>query len=316
MWTKRLLTTGLMLWLLIAAFQQASLVSFLYPTVSLRFDDPLDAVHVQRTREYAQKNGGPWLTFWSERKIRVNGFAAQQITFDGESMLAYPAEYRYGHSATTWESETCAVSTGLAWRVWGGENAVGLELTVEDVTCRIVGVFPAEEAVLIRPDTGNFTAVELENVPPGEDSYRYTSNYAYVCGLGTPDKILWGSGFADWIQILPWIPLVLSALPLADLGARKCRKLSSFWRSALAFGLAFGAAFALPGLLERLPPWLLPTWWSDFDFWIRLGETLKDRCRDVFALNPQSRDVQAKIAVVKVIFATLGACILVKSEQK
>ena len=144
-WIKRLLTTGLMLWLLIAAFQQAALVSFLYPTVSLRFDDPLDAVHVQRTREYAQKNGGPWLTFWSERKVRVNGFAAQQITFDGESMLAYPAEYRYGHSPTTWETENCAVSTVLAWQVWGGENVVGLELTVEEVTCRVVGVFPDEK---------------------------------------------------------------------------------------------------------------------------------------------------------------------------
>lgn len=314
-WTKKLLAAGLMLWLLIAAFQQAALVSFLYPTVSLRFDEPLDTVQVERAREYAQKNGGPWQTFWSERKVRVNGFAVQQITFDGESMLAYPAEYRYGHSPTTWELETCAVSTWLAWQVWGSENVVGLELTVEDVTCRVVGVFPAEEAVLIRPDTGNFTAVELENVPPGEDSYRYAANYAYVSGLGTPDEILWG-GFAEWIQILPWIPVVLSSALLIRYGMEKYRKLSPFWRSALAFGLAFTVVLALPGLLERLPPWLLPTRWSDFEFWTRLWDTFMERCGAFLALNPQSRDVQAKTAMAKVVFCTLGACTLAKIEYK
>lgn len=245
---------------------------------------------------------------------KVNGFSVQQITFDGVSMLAYPAEYRYGHSPSTWEPETCAVSVGLAWELWGGENVVGLELTVEEVTCRVVGVFSSEEAILIRPDTGTFTAVELENVPPGEDSYRYAANYAYVSGLGKPDEILWGPGFASWFQILIWTPAALSAVPLIVRGIGKYRKFPPFWRSALAFGLAFAAALVLPGLLERMPPWLLPTRWSDFDFWVRLGDTIVERCLDFFALNPQSRDVQAKIAMAKVVFSTLGACTLAKIE--
>lgn len=310
------MAAGAVLWLLMGAFQHAALVSSLCPTVSLRYDEAITREQAKAVKEYALKNDGPWPTFWAERTVWVQGRAVQQVSFDGEAQLAYPAEYLHGRAPTSWESGTCAVSTGLAWSLWGGENVVGLELNVEDVTCRVVGVFPAEDAVLIRPDTGGFTAVELENVPLGEDSYRYAANYAYVCGLGTPDEILWGPGVSAWLRILPWIPLVLSALPLAGLGMEKYRKLSPFWRSTLAFGLAFGAALALPGLLERLPPWLLPTRWSDFDFWARLGETLADRCRDFFALDPQSRDFSAKMAAAKTVFATLAACAIMKTEQK
>lgn len=313
---KKLLAAGAVLWLLMCAFQQTAVVSSLYPTVSLRYDEALTWQQVEAAKEYAEKNDGPWPTFWAEHTVWVQGHAVQQVRFDGEAQLAYPTEYRHGCAPTSWELGTCAVSTGLAWSLWGGEDVVGLELTVGDATCRVVGVFLGEEAVLLRPDTGGFTAVELENVPPGEDSYRYAANYAYVCGLGTPDEILWGPGFAGWIQIIPWIPVLLSALPLAGYGVEKYRKLPPFWRSTLAFGLAFGAALALPGLLERLPPWLLPTRWGDFDFWARLGDTLADRCSDFFALDPQSRDVQSKMAAAKAIFAALAACAIIKTEQE
>lgn len=309
---KKLLKAGILLAFLALAFWQAALVSFLCPTVSLRYDEAISREQAEKAKEYASQTGGPQLTFWTEATVQIDDLAARQITFDGEGTVAYPAEYCHGSAPASGAPDACAVSTGLAWSVWGGENVVGLELTVGDVTCRVTGVFREDAPVLVRPDSGNFTAVELENVPPGDDSYRYAENFAYVCGLGTPDEILWGPGFAGWMRILPWIPVMLCAVPLARYGKKKLEQISPLGRRMLVFGLLFAAALALPALLNAMPPWLLPTRWSDFAFWSRLWNTVAERCRDFLALDPQSRDVRVKIAMAKVICCTLGACTMVK----
>lgn len=69
-------------------------------------------------------------------------------------------------------------------------------------------------------------------------------------------------------------------------------------------------AIALPNLLQALPPWLIPTRWSDFEFWSQLWQTLSKRCHDLVALTPQFRDTEAKLAGIKAILACLGACVL------
>lgn len=101
---------------------------------------------------------------------------------------------------------------------------VGLELTVEDVVCRVVGLFEDPSPRIIRPDTQDITAAELQNVPSEEDSYRFAANFAYICGLDPPDEFFWGPGFAGWSRILPWIPAVLSCVPLAGTDASAMKK--------------------------------------------------------------------------------------------
>lgn len=310
----KLLALGLTWMLLALAFQQAAQLRFLYPTTSLRFDAPLEASRVEQARAYGASFGGPAFTFWTERTVWVsagqNGGDAVQITFDGEPELALPVEYRFGRAPVNPEAGACAVSTGLAWALWGGEDVVGLTLTVEDVQCRVTGVFRDDGLCLLRPDSTGFTAAELQNVPTGEDAYRLAAACARDGGLGEPAEILWGSGFAAWAGVLPWLPVLLAAARLAVWAIRKVRGLSSFRRSALGFGLAFLLAFLMPGILERIPAWLLPTRWGDFAFWSRLGETLLERCRDFLSLTPTARDVAAKLAMLKEFSAVLGACVL------
>jgi len=310
----KLLAAGLTLWLLAVACRQAATFGFLYPTTSLRFDAPLEQSQVDEVREYEAQPKGPHLTFWGERAVwaytESGDSPASQITFDGEPELAWPTEYLYGRTPVCLEPESCAVSTGLAWALWGGENVVGMELIVEEDTYRVSGVFSEEAPMLLRPDSTGFLAAELQNVPAGQDAYRFASSYAREAGLGEPSEILWGPGFAAWAEALTWLPLALAAVPLAGYGFQKVRCLSSLWRSVLGFGLAFLLALALPGLLELPPAWLLPTKWSDFDFWSRLWETLQSRCVDFLSLAPQSRDVGAKLALIKYALSLLGACIL------
>lgn len=308
----RMLAVGLILWLLAVSFQQAAVVNRLYATVSLRYAAPLERPQVEAALDYGRENSGPYLTFWGERTVWAqgegSGCEALQIGFYGAAEAACPVEYRYGRGPVWAEPETCAVSTALAWRLWGGENVVGLKVTVENAAYRVVGVFPQEEPRLLCPSVSGFTAAELSDIPHGADGYRMAGDYSRDCGLGEPAEVLWGDGFSAWTGALPWLPLLLAAALLAGCGVRYARRLSGLWRSGLFFGLAFLFALALPGLLEKLPAWLLPTRWSDFDFWVRLGQTLGNRCRDFLSLTPLSRDIDAKIAILKTALSALSAC--------
>lgn len=308
----KLLAAGLTLWLLILAFRQASLLTLLLPTVSLRYDTPLEKTQVEAALAYGEKSGGPCFTFWAESSTWVSaeerGSAARQVIFRGEPEVAYPTAYRHGTAPVS--PGACAVSTGLAWALWGGGNVVGLELTVEEDIFRVTGVFEEDEPLLLRPGEGAFTAAELSGIPRGQDGYRFAASYGESCGLGTPEEVLWGPGFAGWAQVLAWLPVALAGGRLFPYGLRQARRLPGFRRSALRFGLAFLLALALPWLLEQLPAWLLPTKWSDFSFWSRLGQTLLNRCRDLLSLSPQTRDVGVKLAMVKESLYVLAACIL------
>lgn len=304
---KKGFRTALLLFLVVVAFQQAARALFLLPEVSLRYDAPLTGEQVAAAREYGRLCGKTALTFWTERTVVVwQTFAsviAVQITFDGEADVAFPAEYTFGRAPSGLEPETCAVSTGFAWMLWGSEEIVGLELTAEGSVCRVVGVFEWDAPLLLRPDAEGFTAVELQGLSEQEDSYRQADTFAGASGLGTPDEILWGTGFGAWLRCLPWLSLTAVGLCAGTKrGPRKYRG----WGLCLA--LLF--AIALPNLLQALPPWLIPTRWSDFEFWSQLWQTLSKRCHDLVALTPQFRDTEAKLAGIKAILACLGACVL------
>lgn len=309
----KLLAAGLTLWLLVLGFQHGRAVRLLYPTVSLRYDQPVSREQVAAAWEYSLRAGGPWPTFWGETSAQVQSGGrssqATQILFQGEAHLACPAEYCYGREPSTWEKGVCAVSKGLAWSLWGSECVVGLELTVDGTPYRVTGVFSGGEPQLLRPGQEHLTAVELSGMPAGEDGYELAGSYAQAWGLDAPNEILWGPGFAKLAQGLVWLPLTLAGLRLACACLRQVRRLSGFWRNVLGFGAAFLLALALPALLTQAPPWLLPTRWSDFPFWSRLWESLLRRCRDLLALTPQSRDVAGKTAMVHVLWTVLGACV-------
>ncbi len=317
-WLKKGALAGLLLWLMYIAFEQAALVAFLLPTVSIRFDLPLTQAQMATARSYAEQYDGLYLTFWTERTVFVQNHLrsaqAQQITFDGNADLAYPAEYAFGRAPLNQEPETCAVSTGFAWALWGSEEVVGLTVTAEDATCTVVGVFPEDQPLILRPDREGFTVAELQDIPAGEDGYRFASTFSLSCGLGTPDEILWGSGFGGWVQALPWLCLILVGLRLVVISLKELKRRLPFRLGTWCLMLAFFLVLLLPALLETLPPWLIPSRWSDFSFWGRLAETLWDRCYDFLALTPQLRDVQVKIATVKALAASL--CVLAVSVKR
>lgn len=313
-WWKCGLLMALILIVLSFSFRQAEQFRCLQSTVSLRYTRPLTGEQIATARDYTQKTGGPYITFWSEQSVAVHSTlgktTAQQITFDGEAGLACPGECLLGRYPSVLESQTCAVSTNLAWALWGSWEVLGLELTADGECCRVVGVFSGDVPLLLRPGFTGFTCAELSSTPEGEDSYRWAERFCADSGLGLPDWILWGPGFSLWILLLPWCAVAVPAFRLMGFGLGRLRKLPGFWRSFAGFGLAFLLALLLPVLLEALPGWLIPTRWSDLSHWQRLGQTLHDRFWDMLALYPKSRDISARMAASATLLSAMGAQIL------
>ena len=72
-----------------------------------------------------------------------------------------------------------------------------------------------------------------------------------------------------------------------------------------------GFALILPGLLEMLPPWLIPNRLSDFSYWGALAGRMGDDLMEYLRLKPMMRDVTYMILFYKQAFLTFMSVIFV-----
>ena len=283
-----------------AAFRASEQARLWYTAVSLRYNQPLPAALAAAAKQQMEQAGGVNLSFWAEQTVPASSMTrsaeAKQILFDGEAMLACPAQYIYGKVPV--RAGECAVSSAAAEALWGARNVIGLEVTISEKTCTVVGVFSGSDRILLNPGTGDWTAAELHSIPSGADGWKYGRDYAMQFGLPQPDQVLWGSGFAYLASVLPWLPLLFCGFWAAAFFLRW------LWnRSYTAFlltltGLAFAFVLLLPRQLSGLPAWLIPTKWSDFSFWSNLSNSLVERFYDYLAIAPKVIDVAEKTNMI------------------
>lgn len=298
-----------------AAFRTSEQARLRYTAVSLRYNQPLPAALAAAAKQQMVKAGGVNLTFWGEQTVPASSMTrsaeAKQILFDGEAMLACPAQYIYGKVPV--RAGECAVSSAAAEALWGAQNVVGLEVTISEKTCTVVGVFTGSDKILLNPGTGDWTAAELHSIPSGADGWKYGRDYAMQFGLPQPDQVLWGSGFAYLASVLPWLPLLLCGFWAAAFFLRWLWKRSHTAFLLTLTGLAFAFVLLLPRLLSGLPAWLIPTKWSDFSFWSNLSNSLVERFYDYLAVSPKVIDVAGKAIILKTTIDTLLAMIIITS---
>jgi len=300
-----------------AAFRASEQARLRYTAVSLRYNQPLPAGLAAAAKQQMEKAGGVNLTFWAEQTVPASSMTrsaeAKQILFDGEAMLACPAQYIYGKVPV--RAGECAVSSAAAEALWGAQNVVGLEVTISEKTCNVVGVFTGSDRILLTPGTGDWTAAELHSIPSGADGWKYGRDYSMQVGLPQPDQVLWGSGFAWLASVLPWLPLLFCGFWAAAFFLRWLWKRSHTAFLLTLTGLASAFVLLLPRLLSGLPAWLIPTKWSDFSFWTQLCDSLSSRFRDFLSLSPKSIDIVRKTNLLQTIlysaaFQLLSASLL------
>ncbi|MDD6319281.1 MAG: hypothetical protein PUA63_00270 [Oscillospiraceae bacterium] len=306
---RRVLTAlaALALLLLTAAgMENADALAANCQSISLRYRQPIAAETVAAAEEKS-----PGLTFWCEEKASVDSLWRQTeatvLYYRGTASLVWGVECISGGVPAPLDAGGCAVSSALAWQIFGSEDAVGLTIFQENTAYTVRGVFESEEPIALLPKTdAAFTAVELPlEKDAEEDPAAWVDAYLVKGGLPEPDWRLYTVLPAALARILSWLPLIFGTAVLsADLVCRAVR-LSFPARDTVFFALLGAAALILPVFFSVCPSWFTPNRWSDFSWWNQTAEQFRK-----MAIAWLTTPVQGKTLSIKMGLLTQGGLAL------
>ncbi|WP_394965876.1 ABC transporter permease [Candidatus Allofournierella excrementigallinarum] len=268
-------------------------------SVSLRWRRPIAAETAEAAREKQ-----PGLTFWREETASLGSLWRQAeaavLYYRGNASLVWGAECLSGSMPSPLDAGGCAVSTALAWQLFGSEDAVGLTLFQETAEYTVRGVFESEEPVALLPKAdAAFTAAELplEEGAGGDPAARVDACLV-KSGLPEPGWRLYTPLPAALARGLAWLPLAFGAAVLAAALVRRAARLSFPARDAAFFALLGAAALALPAFLSAWPSWLTPTRWSDFSWWGQAAGQLSEMGKAFLTAPCAGRDLAIKTGLL------------------
>ncbi|MCL2377514.1 MAG: hypothetical protein FWC77_00150 [Defluviitaleaceae bacterium] len=279
---------------------------------SLRFSTPINGDAAYRARQYSISNtcqNAFWPTFWHESKATLSAGArslqTSAISFSGNAAVVWPADFLIGSAPSSVDAKGIAVSRHVALSLWGSTDIVGMTVCVNEKPRIVRGVFEgmAELALVsfhIEDTTQSWTGVELSSRPaqPRSPTRSDAEGFAILSGLGRPDYVLMGGAMA-LARFMALFPALIPAVYGLALFVGYIKK---YYRAALAplfFAILILIAILLPTLLDALPPWIIPTHWSDFSFWSSLSRQAGDGLREFLAVPPMLRDVELRMGLLK-----------------
>lgn len=268
-------------------------------SVSLRYKQPLAAEVVEQALEKS-----PGITFWGEETAALTAdwrtAEATVLCYTGDPTLVWNQPCRVGSMPGPLDTGGCAISTALAWALFGSEEPVGLELGDGQDSYTIRGVFESQDPLALLPRTdGAFTAAELPaDGDTAQDPLGWTSHQLQQAGLPTPDWQLYPALPAGLARLLAWLPVILAAVVLLTALAGRARRWPGWVREGAVLALLLAAALALPWLLGRWPQWLTPSRWSDFSWWSQTAGQLGEYFSVWLKVYPAGRDVAFKAALL------------------
>jgi len=274
---------------------------------SLRFYVPITGQAAYRARQYSAANPEAfWPTFWHHDRITlsngINTVDASSILFSGDAALVWPAEYIVGSAPSSIDGAGIVVSQAIAHRLFGSTDIVGMSVYANNQPRFVRGVFNSSAEMVLIPfhieDTSQYwTAVELSGGVPSP-ARNDAKSFAALSGIGRPDYVIMGGAMAA-SRFMAVFPLFIPVVYVVALFVRFIRRYYAAAGVPILFAGLILFAIALPILLNGLPPWLIPTHWSDFTFWSSLSTQATDALREFLSAPSMMRDVELKIHLLR-----------------
>jgi len=258
--------------------------------------------------------GVPGLTLWAQH-------AMQSVT-DGDEKtirapvleLYGPAEYLRsdlylsGGAPARGSTKTCSLSEGAAFALWGGVNVTGQSLTWKGEDYAVQGVFKSDDSLVIVQ-----AASDSKTLFPNMQLYltsnagrQATEEFLARTNFGNPQLLDmpllgWAMGMLAFLPALLIGLWLLARLVVHALRVRKnARKLFFYLPAAI---LVAGMDVFLISRGGGVPAALIPSRWSDFDYWAALADNIGGRVKTWLSM-PQAGDIT-------MLFALLGTGLLV-----
>lgn len=277
----RLLAVALLLALQLDLNAHAAHLARQNPPLDLTLAAPVTADTLAAARAWEQSDAnGISASFWGSKKAAAAtelGRMAEAVTcifFAGNAGDCLPADYLQG-AAPGAQGQQCAVSSALAWALFGSNDIVGQTLTLDRMQYTICGVFSADTQLLLYPGRSGFTHAALRGTSP-DTPKADAEQWAAAAGVGEISAIDYGPQRVWLAGALRFLPAALVGVALLVMLLRFISALPGLARGPAYFALALLFALALPRFLQTLPGWLIPSRWSNFAFWPELWRKIKE----------------------------------------
>lgn len=279
---------------------------------------------LRQAQRYAREDGvaePPALTLWRERpgesltdETRRRSAEATVLELLGDGGGLWPAGFVSGNYPAQGDGQGCAVDRAVAEALWGTGHAVGQAVCWQGKTYYVRGVFQGTDGLMMVQ--GDETSAEpwpnlLLAFPDGDQKAR---TEAFLSRNQFPRGQILDQSLLAWcLEMLSALPALVLALGLLGRLLGRGRTLAgrpALLGQYLPLGLV-GAGAALWCLgLPSVPGQLIPTRWSDLDFWARLWTERLGGVRDHLTLAPTARDLRYWPAVLAGVLLALCAFFL------
>ena len=236
------------------------------PTLGVQFAAPLTAEQLNAATAYQQSDAntqGVTASFWGSSSATVRtdlGHTADDtlcIGYAGTAADCLPADYVQGTAPGIFGRQ-CAVSTVLAWQLFGSTDILGQTVTLDRTDYTISGVFTSQTGTLLYPARSGFTHAELRGVSTDTPKAGATQ-WASAAGLPAPQAIDYGPQKVWLARTLCHLPAVLVGLCLLAAFLGFVHGFPHALRSIVYFGTAVLLALLLPYFYRACPAGSFPT---------------------------------------------------------
>lgn len=282
---------------------------------------PLDLV---RHQTYAKQDGAadqPEVTLWQidpDQKVMTEdkkSMTADTVVVFGDCRDITSAVMLHGDFPAKSDRSGCAVSSGLAFSLWGNTDVCGLPLKTDAAVLYVRGVFEEEEPRLF------CQAREESKKPLSNMQLKFSGTQTREMAEDYLVAADFSGGIILELPLIEWVLGIIFRFPgiVLSVGilARIIRHGKRLWHYPVLFAFYLPPAFAVSaGLffcmdLPGIPAGFIPTMWSDFGFWRNLfAEHWKNLIAWILAA-PTFRDVELALASLMTVLFSACASVFI-----
>lgn len=285
-----------------------------YTTVSIRFKtEGVTEDFIKNALENEKSRGAlnlPEITAWtqlSEAKAENPGLnRSVQIPVlyvAGDMSLTAPMTLLYGNFVYREDKRGCVIDMDTAFKLYGTEHAVGNRLSFQGIDYYIRGVVKTKDSLLLlQKNDRSEKYLNLEVVYPNKEQgesltedflllNNFPSNYVIL------DGYFYGRMLGTLFALTIWVFFVVVCFGIMKILWKKKQNLKGkrfLWYgvASIFIMLGYGAIlYQFTGNPFYIPEKLIPTRFSDFDYWGEQYKLIKEQLRQLQYLIPNQKDI-------------------------
>ena len=271
-----------------------------YGGISIRFETtPLNIDSLAEIRNQQQEAGvDSNLTAWTQSYNIKTEDPSLGVCIESDVIYMWGDGKRM---LVTYKDVGCAMSEDIAYKLWGSRDVLGKTVYVDGISYRVAGITDIFEGTIaiIKDDYENdmkFVSLDMEPISDPDDrdvlieefilqnSHSADSSINYSDLLSLAGNFIMLPAFTVFVYVFARI----SAELYRTKKYKKGFKSVTFYVFLLIMWIClcyFAGSFSF-----KIPGRLIPTKWSDFDFWSRTVESLKSGLRGLRLMSVYAFD--------------------------